>query len=36
MWLFLSAYAVLIGAEVNRAIERQTEPSPVSANSPQP
>jgi len=24
MWLFLSAYAVLIGAEVNREIERQT------------
>lgn len=36
MWLFLSAYAVLIGAEVNREIERQTDPSPVSANSPQP
>ncbi len=36
MWLFLSAYAVLIGAEVNREIERQTDPSPARTTSPQP
>ncbi len=36
MWLFLSAYAVLIGAEVNREIERRTAFPRGSTISPQP
>lgn len=34
MWLFLSAYAVLIGAEINSEMERQTMVDPRPADRP--
>lgn len=33
MWFLLSAYAILIGAEINAEMERQTSPPTRSANS---